>query len=132
MSAGVSLQQRHYYEEADPDRALAMLEEEMSEGVDALPDSGRGRTDSGDRACRGLDKLRALLERECEAQVTHPLPYHQPRSQPRDHVPPPGIVLELPQILTILRCPANRLGSFQTKFPNLDCQLMTFSAEEPR
>ena len=28
-----------------------------------------GRTDAGDRSARGLDKLRRLLERECEAQV---------------------------------------------------------------
>ena len=28
-----------------------------------------GRTDAGDRGARGLDKLRRLLERECEAQV---------------------------------------------------------------
>ena len=28
-----------------------------------------GRTDAGDRGARGLDRLRRLLERECEAQV---------------------------------------------------------------
>lgn len=31
--------------------------------------SGGWRTDAADRSARGLDRLRALLERECEAQV---------------------------------------------------------------
>jgi hypothetical protein len=54
---------RHYYEEADPDRALAMLEDEMSDVVASTP------THAADRSAKGLDKLRTLLERECEAQA---------------------------------------------------------------
>jgi hypothetical protein len=62
------LQLRHYYEEADPDRALAMLEEEMSDVTSGGGGSGSG-THAGDRSAHGLDKLRTLLERECEAQA---------------------------------------------------------------
>lgn len=58
------LQLRHYYEEADPDRALAMLEEEMSDIT-----SVSSATHAADRSAKGLDKLRTLLERECEAQA---------------------------------------------------------------
>lgn len=61
------LLQRHYYEEADPDRALAMLEDEMSA---AVPHHDGYRTDSTNRSTAGLGTLRTLLERECEAQVT--------------------------------------------------------------
>ena len=65
-----SLQQRHFYEEADPDRALAMLEDEMSLDLEEpLLDARGTRTDSSLRASRGLAKLRELLEKECEAQV---------------------------------------------------------------
>lgn len=59
------LLRRHYYEEADPDRALAMLEEEMSAAV-PHHDS---HSDASNRSTAGLDTLRTLLERECEAQV---------------------------------------------------------------
>lgn len=65
-------QQRHFYEEADPDRALAMLEEEMSLDLeeDLMDLSGTTTlTDSALRTARGLVKLRELLEKECEAQV---------------------------------------------------------------
>ena len=65
-----SLQQRHFYEEADPDRALAMLEAEMSLDMEERPRAPAGsRTDASMRAARGLGKLQALLEQECEAQV---------------------------------------------------------------
>ncbi|CAL8464089.1 g3624 [Coccomyxa elongata] len=60
------LLQRHYYEEADPDRALAMLEDEMSA---AVPHHDGYRTDSTNRSTAGLATLRTLLERECEAQA---------------------------------------------------------------
>lgn len=49
-----------------------MLEQEMGEATSPRrfsSPSGGGRIDACDRGARGLDKLRALLERECEAQV---------------------------------------------------------------
>ncbi|CAL5226838.1 g9703 [Coccomyxa viridis] len=64
-----SLQQRHFYEEADPDRALAMLEDEMSLDMEEALEPGHTRTDSTMRTARGLAKLRELLEKECEAQA---------------------------------------------------------------
>lgn len=64
-----SLQQRHFYEEADPDRALAMLEDEMSLDMEEPLEPGYTRTESSLRTARGLAKLRELLEKECEAQV---------------------------------------------------------------
>ena len=64
-----SLQQRHFYEEADPDRALAMLEDEMSLDMEEQVEAAGTRTDSSLRTARGLAKLRELLEKECEAQV---------------------------------------------------------------
>ena len=65
-----SLQQRHFYEEADPDRALAMLEAEMSLDMEERPRTPiDSRTDASMRTARGLGKLQALLEQECEAQV---------------------------------------------------------------
>lgn len=67
------LLRRHYYEEADPDRALAMLEDEMSAAV-PHDDGMERRSDAANRSTVGLDTLRALLERECEAQVGGPLP----------------------------------------------------------
>ena len=67
-----SLQQRHFYEEADPDRALAMLEDEMSLDMEEALEPGHTRTDSTMRTARGLAKLRELLEKECEAQVFPP------------------------------------------------------------
>ena len=69
-----SLQQRHFYEEADPDRALAMLEDEMSLDMEEALEPGHTRTDSTMRTARGLAKLRELLEKECEAQVFPPCP----------------------------------------------------------
>jgi len=64
-----SLKQRHFYEEADPDRALAMLEEEMSMDMEEALDPRSTRTDSSMRTFRGLARLRELLEKECDAQV---------------------------------------------------------------
>ena len=72
LKGALQQQQRHFYEEADPDRALAMLEEEMSLDLEEdLVDLSETTTltDSALRATRGLLKLRELLEKECEAQV---------------------------------------------------------------
>eukprot|EP00891_Asterochloris_glomerata_P001763 jgi/Astpho2/1763/fgenesh1_pg.00032_%23_85_t len=52
---------QHYYEEPNPDRALAMLEGEM-----ATITLGCG--EAADRNSPGVDKLRRLLEHECEGQ----------------------------------------------------------------
>jgi hypothetical protein len=55
---------QHYYEEPDPAKALAMLEEEMATiGV------GYNTELAADRNSEGVQRLRALLENECEAQA---------------------------------------------------------------
>ena len=58
----------HYYDEPDPARALALLEEEMSAAVPP-PDDPAPDGDSSGRTADGLDTLARLLAAECEAQV---------------------------------------------------------------
>ena len=60
--------QLHYYDEPDPARALALLEEEMSAAVPP-PDDPAPDGDSSGRTADGLDTLARLLAAECEAQV---------------------------------------------------------------
>lgn len=60
--------QLHYYDEPDPARALALLEEEMSAAVPP-PDDRAPDGDSAGRTADGLDALARLLAAECEAQV---------------------------------------------------------------
>lgn len=59
--------EKHYWEEADPATALAMLEDEMAQL--ALPGDSASPTDEQCRSCQGMSRLRRLLEDECAAQV---------------------------------------------------------------
>jgi len=61
-----------YYQEADPARALALLEDAMTAagagaGTTSADAGGAGQLDGARRGAAGLDTLRALLEAECAA-----------------------------------------------------------------
>ena len=58
----------HYYDEPDPARALALLEEEMSAAVPP-PGSPAPDADGAGRSAGGLEALARLLAVECEAQA---------------------------------------------------------------